>query len=157
MPRGKKLSSEVVARIYELNCLGKSWVKIATELGIGRTAVGVYLRHKSPEALSLFRAKRQMHRKYNRLTTTINGVHKAYKVRKRPKPECCELCREEISKLLWHHWDDEHLEWGMWLCWRCHRFAEGVERGLHEEAYINLKEKLLVPLEVDIKVSQYWG
>ena len=74
--------------------------------------------------------------------TTVNGVHGKFKVRKRPKPDNCELC-DSTSKLQWHHWDDNDLSLGLWLCYRCHFFAEGIESGLsqiHMDKYFSLKQ-----------------
>jgi len=77
----------------------------------------------------------------DRVYTTVNGKlgwHKVYG--RRPKPSNCELCQREVPRLGWHHWDDDHLEFGMWLCWGCHKRANIMESGFVER-YFQLKSK----------------
>lgn len=62
---------------------------------------------------------------------------------KRPRPRVCELCGV-VSRLEYHHWDEEDFSKGLWLCWRCHTFAEGVDAGLSEDNYLRLKQKIEV-------------
>jgi len=52
----------------------------------------------------------------------ING--KMVQVDKRPRPECCEICGRQHKLLGYHHWDDEKLEKGIWVCIKCHGIAE---------------------------------
>ena len=52
----------------------------------------------------------------------------------------CSLCDGQY-KLYYHHWTDEHPEWGMWICYTCHILAEKVERGL-DESYKELKRQV---------------
>jgi len=41
-----------------------------------------------------------------------------------PQDRRCELCRLDTigttRRLVYHHWDDAHHEFGMWICTRCH-------------------------------------
>ena len=56
----------------------------------------------------------------------------------------CEICGRDIGgdkKMAYHHWDDELLAMGMWLCYLCHKTAEGVEDGKVEK-YMILKAKI---------------
>jgi len=46
---------------------------------------------------------------------------------KRPKTEDCELCGKNGHDLNYHHWDNAHPWYGMWICDSCHRKAESVE------------------------------
>jgi hypothetical protein len=57
---------------------------------------------------------------------------------KRKHPDNCELCKDDCrnKKLFYHHWN--YLEIGIWVCWRCHHFVEGVDRGLRKEDYDRL-------------------
>ncbi len=55
---------------------------------------------------------------------TISGLNK------RPYPNYCEICgRLKLRNLKYHHWDEEHLDKGMWVCQHCHQFAEGCDKG----------------------------
>lgn len=87
---------------------------------------------------------RLYHKKYHRekrLTTKMEGKVVTISVRKRPYPagDTCELCGRESRRLCYHHWDDTHPEWGMWLCNLCHIKAEFIEAG-KDVAYRELKE-----------------
>ena len=70
--------------------------------------------------------------------------------RKRPKPELCEICNIKIPKA-YHHWGDvikgEPVP-GIWVCHRCHQFAEVFDKGLCE-VYISKKELILLEHRVD--------
>ena len=65
------------------------------------------------------------------------------KVNKRPRPDnICEICgRTGKKKLDYHHWDNEHPEKGIWVCYLCHRLAENIESGLHT-VYLQKKEEI---------------
>ena len=56
-----------------------------------------------------------------------------------PTDERCKLCARKLKvRLIYHHWDDEHPEQGMWICYTCHHFAEGMDAGM-EMKYKRLK------------------
>jgi len=61
----------------------------------------------------------------------INGKHVT--VRKRRFQGYCELCgrtdlgRGKAHHLYYHHWDDKHPEYGIWVCFWCHRYCEAVD------------------------------
>ena len=46
---------------------------------------------------------------------------------RRSKPEKCEVCSKVTRRLLYHHWNNNDLSKGLWVCDQCHRIAEGVE------------------------------
>lgn len=75
---------------------------------------------------------------------TRNGIKKQYKVDgRRPKSNECELCHKRPMKrngLGWHHWDDNHLEYGLWLCTTCHVVGNEMEKGITTEKYLKLRE-----------------
>jgi hypothetical protein len=72
--------------------------------------------------------------------TSINGVRRSYKVQKRPRPDHCEICNKEVSHLAWHHWNDNDLDLGLWVCpYPCHGFAEGIDAGLKVKDYLKSK------------------
>ena len=66
----------------------------------------------------------------------VDGKH--VRVNKRPRPDTCEVCGIKVNRLDYHHWDDNHLWLGLWLCLSCHKMAERIDDGLH---IIYLQEK----------------
>lgn len=65
---------------------------------------------------------------------------KQIKTNKRPRPNgTCELCEKVVRKRLhYHHWDDQHPEYGIWVCGSCHRSCWFIENNLHNK-YLELK------------------
>jgi len=137
-----KLPLEKIQQINELLDQGFTQLRVGTILGLSHCTVNKYL----DKDRFLERRRRQYSGPSGRVHTTVNGVHGKFKVRKRPRPERCELCNSSpVSHWYWHHWDDDHLNWGLWLCWTCHMFAEALEKGLdasHIQRYFNLKAGL---------------
>ena len=73
---------------------------------------------------------------------------KCIKVSKPPRPEKCELCKQRPAKS-WHHWDDNHMEIGLWLCLFCHIFVEIIDNHDYEKRiqdYLNLKKQKMLDL-----------
>lgn len=71
----------------------------------------------------------------------IRGLHIP---KREAKPNSCELCGNPLTvrRPLWHHWDHNYWHVGLWLCSRCHRFAEFVDwEG--SPKYLELREKYL--------------
>ena len=132
----KPLPQEKVLRIPELRKQGKTYKQIASELGISKKSAYWY---SNPE----FRKKRVELRRNTQLGTggrTFRGLHK------RPRPDNCELCgldRTHQGRLFYHHWDDNNLSLGMWLCYRCHIFVGALDLGLTATMYKELKERIL--------------
>ena len=141
MPKNKKISLEVEAKVLELRSQGKLYREIASELGVGKVTLERIL---NPEA----HKRRILTRKRRRtfiVHTVIGGKRRRLEVvGRRPRPSECELCGRKTKRrgLDWHHWDDEHLEQGLWLCMACHRFAGSIENGRHER-YLGLKSKAI--------------
>jgi len=78
----------------------------------------------------------------SKLHTTSNGKDVyLYNIGKRPKPLNCKLCEKKVQRMHWHHWDDEHPEFGLWLCWFCHGSAERIDMNLLEK-YLELRRRL---------------
>jgi len=54
----------------------------------------------------------------------------------------CEMCgrtyEDDRNKFHYHHWNDDVIRYGLWLCARCHWVAEGVDSGL-VPIYLKLK------------------
>jgi mannosyltransferase OCH1-like enzyme len=49
---------------------------------------------------------------------------------------------DSIARLYYHHWDDNHPEFGIWVCMPCHSIVEAIEKNLIEEIitdYENMK------------------
>ena len=106
-------------------------LRIARELGISADTVGNWLYSKSKG--------RKYHRDWerkHRLTTTghrkIVGKKRSY-----PIDGVCELCNGTITpkgeSLDYHHWEDNDLRKGLWLCRSCHINAEWIEEGSNEQ------------------------
>lgn len=58
------------------------------------------------------------------------GGGRFYGLHKRLKPNCCELCGNNRVKLDYHHWDDNNMSKGIWVCGRgnkCHELAEAID------------------------------
>lgn len=69
-----------------------------------------------------------------------------YGLNKRPYPvdKTCELCNNIAGRLVYHHWDDEKLDMGLWVCFRCHSLAELLDKfGITiVNEYFELKTKI---------------
>ena len=129
---GNRCTSETVEQISKLRNEGKTHREIGQILHVSKNTVGRYL---NPER----RRRATAHRRENWARVTIDGESKWVHIKKRPYPEYCELCGRRKKRYDWHHWDDNHLECGLWLCKTCHKFAEILEQGLLEK-YLSLKD-----------------
>ncbi len=129
---------------------GVTLQEIANRYRVTRQAVYWIVRHilppedgwpkhrKLPNLPSTF-DRTKWGKSYHRNHLKING--KYIYVLKRPKPETCEICGKTVRKLDYHHWDDNHLAWGIWVCGHCHRHCNFVENGSYEH-YIVLKKQV---------------
>ena len=100
-----------------------------------KNKVRIYKRRDTPE----FREYQRKWRKDHYLT--VNGERT--RVNKRPLPEgdLCEVCGTYYKALEYHHW--ESYEKGIWLCYKCHRYAEYIDKGwFYRERYAKLKALL---------------
>ena len=64
-------------------------------------------------------------------------------INKRPWVTTCEVCSSFMKRPLYHHWDDSHPEWGMWICPTCHDLAEATDKGKIQQKYLELKQKIV--------------
>ena len=65
----------------------------------------------------------------NRANTTLGTRNKFYYgLNKRNRPTKCELCNHPFHRLEYHHWFNENLNIGIWLCRQCHAFVEYAEK-----------------------------
>lgn len=65
-------------------------------------------------------------RQRTRLTT---GGKRYIGLSKRPYPlnGKCEICNIELDQYDYHHWDDNNLSLGIWVCKSCDYLAEGID------------------------------
>ena len=82
----------------------------------------------------------------HQLSVTVEGVHKtsydAWGKRDRPTDNMCEICGA-INCKDYHHWDNDALGKGLWLCRICHAFAERFDTygKAFIEKYLSLKRQ----------------
>ena len=88
------------------------------------------------------RIKSRDHARQNLLGTYVNGKKVLVHVKKRQWPGHCELCEREDRKLFYHHWDDSNMSLGLWLCLRCHMFAENADIEGITQKYSELKQRI---------------
>jgi len=133
--RGKrKLTEEEVIQLRQLYIPYKVPVRqLAPKFGIGVSAARRYLN-------PTYYTQRREWRTINRVSTTVKGKRGSHKVEKRPKPQACEVCGKQDTRLNWHHWNDEHLEWGLWLCNYCHIGADFIDKRL--DTYLQLRSQV---------------
>ena len=83
----------------------------------------------------------------NFIGISVDGKTLRVKVtNKRPHPGVCELCGKEL-RLGYHHWDDDRINMGLWLCNYCHMFAEVVDSAIKADidlvaAYLKMKRSV---------------
>ena len=122
---------EIISKVHDLYRQGMGRERISGALGISYSSVRRYTDPRYEFAHT------------RRVRTFIDGVRHRTRVEKRPRPSNCELCGNSAKlyeKILsWHHWNAEHLEWGLWVCPRCHIGTEFVEQG-RDKKYQELKE-----------------
>lgn len=54
----------------------------------------------------------------------LKGLKRLY-----PNNKRCELCKLLPKKFLnYHHWDDNDIRKGIWICWYCHGMIELLDR-----------------------------
>ena len=97
------------------------------------------LKNREPhrEQLQAWRLKnRNRITEYRRRTRlTINGKDIGG-LSKRPYTKFCEICGSRKGKrgqkihLAYHHWDDNNLSKGLWVCGPCHSMAHLIEQGI---------------------------
>ncbi len=79
---------------------------------------------------------------YRTRHTLLNVKGKKVKVKKRQRPNGCELCGKENYLLNYHHWNDDKLYLGMWVCTSCHVVIHGFESKITKKQYLDLKDKI---------------
>ena len=84
---------------------------------------------------------REYNRKFKVYLKTTGKAIRVNNKRQRPIGSQCELCRRIPNRLIYHHWTDEHPEWGMYICGYCHLFVERIEQG-EQQSYWKLKTQI---------------
>jgi len=130
MVAGRRHGLEIVSKARTLYKEGVSKRGISRSLGICYSSVRRFTDPRYEATVS-------------RVRVHIDGVSHRTKVEKRPRPSNCEICGSlaifHERSLYWHHWDNNHLEWGLWLCNWCHMGAEFIEKE-RDKRYRELKE-----------------
>ena len=157
--RNIPLSNEEKDKAFKMNFSGLSISAIASEVEVSRTVICKLLKPDYAEYRKKYQTDRNKVYHMTHLRKFGNSV-----VAKRPKPNSCEVCgrlhdvvENPNSILQWHHWNDEHPELGMWLCFWCHMLAEAIENGLSSDHIIKyvakkgeINGKLFQPITVSI-------
>jgi hypothetical protein len=88
-------------------------------------------------------SSRDWARRHNVGGKANRGIHK------RSYPKACEMCGEE-RHLDYHHWNDNNVSLGVWVCLDCHRLAEFIDT--NKDA-ISLTQKYL---ELKARINSEW-
>jgi len=121
-------------------CIARRKAYAQTERGKERSKaakLAYYHRHKDEQRK--YQKEHQGERKEYRRLHHLNGKSLQGLV-KRPYPDACELCGYK-GHLSYHHFDDNQLETGIWICPPCHHFAHRFEQGVLDK-YLELKASL---------------
>jgi len=79
---------------------------------------------------------RRLHRLHSTGGKTVSGLNK------RTYPSYCEICgRLKPMKLQYHHWNKNSPSMGIWVCYHCHLFVEGCDKG-YIETYQRRKQQI---------------
>lgn len=99
-----------------------SFRRIGKALGVSGTCAYQYAH---PDRVNDSNRATQLSTVVNGERVVLTGLHK------RPYTRICELCgKRPKSKLYYHHWLEDFPEVGLWLCYKCHGFAESINEGL---------------------------
>ncbi len=124
----KQISEAKSTAIKRMDELGVGPTEIARTLGISRVTVHDHL-HPDYYTERLKRSRDYTRRTILVTVTTEGGTVVLTRLNKRPYPGECEVCGLPKEKgLLYHHWDEDNPSVGLWLCSRCHRLAEVLDK-----------------------------
>ena len=95
-------------------------------------------------------------RQTNRLAT---GGKRYMGLHKRPYPldGRCEICNTELIRYCYHHWDDNNLNLGIWVCGSCDYFMEGIDEIDKNPFKVDIYHRLKNEAEVMEKAYVYLG
>lgn len=142
-----------VNQMRKLRAQGLSLRKIAPLVGCNRRTVSRRLYGDPRKGDLEYLERRRQKRRAEWSAIMVDGKRTWIRTHmKRPYSSICELCgcpdSGQSRGNSWHHWDDDHLEQGIWLCgYVCHAVAEGLERGvdvaLLTQKYRELKSSIM--------------
>lgn len=137
----------------------KAWIDANRERH-NENARQYYHRHRE-ERLHYYHAHKEERTAYSRAYQKLHDKHPSHNVikhngqvivsnvHKPPKPFLCILCSRR-SHLIYHHWEDDKPDIGLWICNRCHAAIHRMIRiGLLEASIrsqdIITKRKIAAP------------
>lgn len=93
------------------------------------------------------REHKEQKRNWQRIHSLGQHNKVIYGLNKRPYPKDgrCEICGQKSKRLFYHHWNDENLNMGIWVCFNCHQLAELIDKNYfskYGEKYLKTKEYL---------------
>ena len=99
----------------------------------------------------------ERNRKYKREYTRMHYVERSdgrlIRVNKKPFLGVCELCDAKYDmNMVYHHWNDENPDDGIWICRRCHMFVHACIRHprLLEKLRVALRTHQIATLEITL-------
>ena len=99
-----------------------------------------YLRNRKWEERNRDRSRRYK-RQYVRMHYVERSDGTLIRLDKKPYLGICELCGDRYeTNMVYHHWNDESPDDGMWICRRCHRFVHSAIK--HPHLLENLRRAL---------------
>lgn len=95
---------------------------------------------------------------YQKGGLTIKGK-RYYGLHKRPFPidGNCEICGKELEEYGYHHFDDNNLDLGFWLCFSCDYLAEGLDEIDRNFGKVDVYHRLKKKVEEVEKTYVYLG
>lgn len=114
-----------------------SFRRIGKALGVSCTCVYQYT---YPNRVNDSNRVTQLSTVMNGELVVLTGLHK------RPYTRTCELCgKKPKGKLSYHHWLEDFPSIGLWVCFKCHMFAESIDDGMDQiEKYKTLKTSITI-------------
>lgn len=82
-------------------------------------------------------------------TRLLTGGKRYIGLHKKPFPlnGKCEICNIELDKSCYHHWDDDNLNLGIWICNSCDYFVEGMDEIDRNFRKVDIYHKLKKEIE----------
>lgn len=81
-------------------------------------------------------------RDYRRKYIVRSTDNKYLKGKKRPWTSTCEMCEKQPKLLGYHHWDDEDISKGVWVCPPCHVKIEAIDNPELVKKWRDLKARI---------------
>lgn len=81
------------------------------------------------------------------------GLHK----RPFPLDAMCEICGKKLKQYCYHHWDDNNLSLGVWVCGACDYLSEGIDEIDKNPQKVDIYRRLKKEVEEVEKAYVYSG